>query len=207
MNFSPSDMGAPGHLVERVVALIYADSAADSARWFNWSFFVAFWIGVVDEIEWRPPEEVQRDEVRKTISGRLAQLLEQGIEEEFLVRAVIDGLDRHLHHFADVGETDRKRSLTRDSLQETIDDPARRLEFRQRLIEEDPSCATISEADLIEKLSRMKDKSIASPVTPEEATRAWAVVEEFKQLREEFLSEELIEHWRRRNTLWQLGNS
>lgn len=132
---------------------------------------------------------VGRDGFLIAARARICEVIETGVMEPFLVRALRDACGEVI---PDIDHADERRAEARQKIQDVIDSPELRERFRSRLSEEDQD---LSAKQLIARLETMMESSMVEPVDADEAARGWAMRNAWQELVDAALPDRVIDAW------------
>ncbi len=200
-----------GELIERMEGLLLNGPAGDPDWAYNISIYCSLWIGGSDVVAHHPRpatdyapgtagyelsqryDLVSAEEYVRMIGRRMAELVERGLSEPFIVRALRNELSRTIERLTDVGTASTSRQQIVEDLGNLKSSPERLQRYRETLARLDPAEADISDEELIRALSRFQRR--LDPPDIDEASNKWAMVEHWRARSERLLSDELIEEW------------
>ena len=120
----------------------------------------------------------------KIIRGRLLEIVDSGLLEHTLVRAVADELDRWVEGLAKVGEGNERREELRESLIAWQSDPVMWDRLRTSWAEMQQDEDVLTDDDVIEQLKSMAESTMLDPTPPEEAERRRLALGHWSERRE-----------------------
>lgn len=199
--------GTDGELIDRFMTVI---DSGDDDEWTLLAILVAFTIGG-RELDRAVPDTgaqpipgtmgaiirethgpLRRNEYFGCIRRRLVDLVESGVREDFLIRALRDDLTVHLQEFAQTEAADTRREKTRAQLESDAADPQRIADFRARLAGTDPDAANATDEELAEQLRGLA--ASLAPISREQRQKAWAQITRWNR-RTEALSDHALATW------------
>lgn len=208
--------GLPAELIDRLIELI--DFGEDhGGAWHEHGWWIEFNLGgsrlegvFVDTGHDLPPDSVGVDQRRhaKTIvnrqgyvallRNRLAELVLDGLDEAFLVRALRDELRRwKVQATEGIGEVDARRATLAKNLRDSADDPAEIAAFRSLIAQRDQAMAeSKSDNELAEMMRKMADRDHLKPITPERVVDQWAELQRWDEVVAVSLPDEIFVRWR-----------
>ena len=139
------------------------------------------------------------DEIEGTqgelIRDRFVELVNSGLDEEFLVQGVRDGIRQILVSMADVGEVDRKNAEMKAAIERMLEDPAEFAAFRARLAASGNEVP--SDEEITAKLRRMAEAEVLRPLLADAVADRWAVLANWDNKVASLLSDDVFEQWLR----------
>lgn len=173
-------MGTHGELVDRLVAAV--DSPEDN-DWIELGWFMAFMIGgkdlhavapdtghvpapgTVGARERATHRVASRQEYMQMAHRRLMDLIDSGLREDLLVRAVRDELTHVLQEYARTEDADTRREETRSHIEQTASNPEQIAAFRDSLARVDPEASSMSDDEIAGRLREMAMSDLMQPTT------------------------------------------
>lgn len=201
--------GIDGELVDRLIGAV--NSHDDD--WVDLSWFLVFAVGGAEL--WAAEPDTGRDpppgsvgaERRKTrqllsrpayverVRERLMSLVRSGVREDFLVRAVRDELTTNRQEFADTEGASTRREEMRARIERDASSPEAVAAFRAALSRSDPEAASLTDADISERLRRMAGSELLGPMSPRAEQEAWARVARWNDQVAARLSDRALAVW------------
>jgi hypothetical protein len=205
--------GRPGELVDRLMNIVRTEVGPEGS-WFDLGMVMALALGgqpirVIPDIRRLPEPGSLGEAVRAStpvvsqnvyfemIRLRMVELIDQGVNEAFIVHALRDQLRRDLMRVADVGVSDQRRAELREWLEATMNDPEGIAAVRASMAEEDPSVATLPAEEIEARLTALADSPVLTTTPLERAVDSWAAVERWDREVASQLSDETIDDWNR----------
>jgi hypothetical protein len=203
-------IGVDGELVDRLISAVNSSHERD---WLNIVWFLVFAVGG-DDLDRLEPDSgrepspgsvaaerrtrlqlVSRDAYFRHIRNRLMQLVQSGVREDFLVRALRDELTTNCQMLANTEAGNTKREELRDSLERRATDPEFIAVFRARLAAKDPSAALLTDDEVGARLRNMA--SMTEPMSKADEQEAWNRAARWNE-QAEALSDRVIALWKER---------
>ena len=166
-------IGVDGELVDRLLAAVNSPHEHD---WLNTVWFLVFAIGGDDLYRLEPDsgrepipgsvgaerrarrQLVSREAYFRHIKHRLMQLIQSGVREDFLVRALWDELTTNCQMLANTEAGNTKREEFRERLEQRAADPEFIAVFRGRLAAKDPEVGRLSDDEVADRLRNMASR-------------------------------------------------
>ena len=199
--------GDDGELIGRLIEVVNTDG-----RWYDLAWYLVFAVSgrrldeihpvsgvepcpvTVGEVWRRTHEVVSRAAYFDAIRDRLTQLVQSGLREDVLVRALRDDLTIRLREFTEVDDTNRRREDMRRDLERRASNPSEVARFRETMAESDPErAASLSDDELAAEIRTLGDR--LTPIPIEGELRAWADHDQWVESIEAVLSDEAINTW------------
>jgi hypothetical protein len=195
-----------GELIGRLIDVVNIDG-----RWYDLAWYLVFAVGgrrldeiepdtgtepapgTVSEVLRRTHEVVSRAAYFEAIRDRLTQLVQSGLREDVLVRALRDELTMRLREFTEVDDANRRREDLRRDLERRVSDPSELARFRETIASSDPGRAALSDDELVAEIRRLADR--LAPIPIEGELRAWADHDQWVESIDAVLSDEAIDKW------------
>ncbi len=189
--------GADGELVERLMALLAAESDVWPTRWYDLTVMVSNWIGGPLPDPGMHPDDVDEEALSEAVQNRFDDLIEMDVSEPFLVKAVLHELDAFVDRHEDVGEWQDEGERFRDSMLRMAEDADRRARYRQNLERLDPDrWENLSDEEFVDELFRSAEEHpLTKEVTAGEAAARWARADGWQQDRDVYLSDAVLDSW------------
>jgi hypothetical protein len=140
------------------------------------------------------PDETSRADTIAALGQRLTALIDDDVEEAFLVRSLRRVLDDWFEKRADIADANRIAAQFREARDRLIQDPVALQEIRDEFLEEDPAAASMTAEDVVRRLEANGSKFV-QPVDADDARQRWAAASEWQRLVAESLSDLHIERW------------
>ena len=198
---TPADVsGEDGELVDRFLA-IFDQEPPNHPRWaFTFAILAAGRIGFGHGIG----PDVPRDQFIRALRERMTDVVETGVAEDFLVKSLHRDLDEWVRERQNLEKYDSDAMDFREVLQQLLDDPEFRIEWRRD--HPNPIDPASSDDEFVANVERYLDDSVlARPATAEDATERWSELQEWERLTAEHLSNETIKRWTFKRLLRHLG--
>lgn len=208
--------GAHGELIARLIQLLRGNGpVADTDRVKNLGFWVLYAVGnnsplaravVLDDVNERPTpgtmlerqlqtgRAVTAEQWLELLNSRLLEIIDFGIEEEFLVVALRDRITRFVDEFADVGSTAEKRARGRAHMLALADDPEYVERFRDDRAAENPAYANKPLEDVAEELRETAERLLHDP-SADDAKAAWSAKDAWDRDVAALLDDEVVDEW------------
>jgi len=201
--------GQSGELIERYVALLREhDVAGDVDSWLNVGAMVAFWLGIEmpddGKVATRGSLLEKTREEGQTLIGeqwfsrlrrRLESLVKNGLDEGFVIRAVIEASTRWIEGFGDAAGSDERRREFHDKLLRDSHDPAALAEYRLRWSKDDPEVAAWDDTKLAFRMRDLAESPFLAQTSIEELAGRWAALERWNSRLEEHLPASIYDEW------------
>ncbi len=204
--------GESGELIHRLLAVIGESGSSGSSGILTCQMLLAIAVGgepanvfidrptvpgtVGAEMRESAARVVSDEEWLDLVSRRLSHLVNQGVDEGFLVRALRDMLTVEQERLSDFGEGFDKRKEMRDRLRHDAEDPSAIEEFRQKLITNNPGATAFNADQVADRMREMADRILREP-DADEATARWSEMAAWNARVARHLSDQVIEVWRR----------
>jgi len=200
--------GAQGELIDRLI-----DILNDDGEWYEFSTYAVGFLGgevlqrAVPDTGREPTpntygwwrrlfgDPVARDEYFELIQDRFVELVNSGLDEEFLVQSVRDGIRQILVNMADVGEVDRKNAEMKADIGRMLEDPAEFAAFRARLAASGNEVP--GDEQITARLRRMAEAEVLRPLSADAVADRWATLETWDNKVALLLSDDVFEQWLR----------
>jgi hypothetical protein len=203
--------GRKGELLDALLDVVNESPTGDEAWWYDLSVVIAAQVGAcggvvpdlgrdpvpgsVEEARRATARIVSKAEWMALLRARLDDLVESGVVEVFLVRALRDEIDRFVTSLADVGQGDETRRQMRDRMTVLADDPEFLARHRSGLRASGMAEADLSDEELAQKFREAAANPMLDPVDADGATQRWVTRDGWRRLRDEHLAEEVLERW------------
>jgi hypothetical protein len=186
----PPITGADGELVDLFIELLDRKSDVSGTEWWDDHALMAF-----RNFTLLPPRGASRELVIGGLREMIERILGAGLNEAFLVRALITDLDAVMAGREDTSRTDRAIDDMREHLQRVIEDSATRDEWRQIMARQDPKYLTMTDEQMISDSQGSYDRFATRYVSADEAAERWTDATEWRELRHSLLTDVIFEHW------------
>ncbi|MFI7591111.1 hypothetical protein [Micromonospora sp. NPDC049359] len=177
--------GRDGELVEALIAAL-AEGGDVSREWlYNATapLALAFYFG--EEFDRNHDPALNLSVLRR----RLGEVLRVGVTEDFLVKAVRNGITEFFERFADTAEADKNRQEIRDKIDRALTDPAQFQDLKAYM----PGASLLSDEEFRERLGSLANK--ISPTSADEAVGHWRNIELWTGLTEKHLPDKAFDSW------------
>ena len=200
--------GLPGELVERLTTATNPPLGTD---WLELTWWVVFAIGgdrlrgIVPDTGTEPAPGTMGSELRKShhvvsrdehlnqIRKRLLELVNSGLREDVLVRALRDDLTLRLKEQSDTAHANEKRQTMRENLERSTEDFDMISDFRARIAQDYPEYLSLTDDQVIEQLHAMAER--LAPIPLERELDTWARLDRWTARANALISDEVIAEW------------
>lgn len=179
--------GEDGQLVDRLIAALDTGGSADDGWLYDAVPPVATAISAEDACPGRGPVDLFR------IRERMIDVLEAGVAEDFLIRALRNAITEQFDRYASVGpHVNQRRATYRSDIEMALRDPVHFAEVRARY----PDLLDLNDAQIRKQLKHLL--TVLHPLDVDEAAHYWAMSNRWATLRESYLSDEDFRLWAKR---------
>ena len=196
--------GAPGELVQRFLELVFSPAPETDPRWANVGLMVAINIGGVTLFT--PEDMPTPDHYRMQLHARLMDLVAQGVDEEFIISALLADLDRFFDRRADAGLWNERAARDKKDMLDFAGDLPRLRTYKLELQRSDPTAARLTDDELALQLRQTAESGfLYQPMSADDAAIGWASRDHWTSDCDAHLPQEVIDRWRRLHTM-RLGD-
>ncbi|MCW2854204.1 MAG: hypothetical protein JWM84_3868 [Nocardioides sp.] len=186
----PPITGSHGELVDLFIELLDRTSATGNEWWGDYGM-MAF-----RHFTSLPSLDASREEVLEGLTAILHSVISAGLDESFLIHALVVDIDEIVASREDTSGTDSRIDEMRAHLQRVVEVPEIREQWRQILGRRDPGKLEKTDEEMIEDAKEAYERFGRRYVSAEDASQRWAEGREWREARTALLPDVLFEHWR-----------
>lgn len=189
----PAIRGAHGELVDLFIRLLDRTSATGNEWWADYGLMTFLNFTLL------PAHDASREDILEGLTLMLHRVISAGLDESFLIHALVVDLDELVASREDTSGTDGKVDEMRAHLQRVVEDPATREQWRQILGRRNPAELEKTEEEMIQDAKGAYERFGRHYVSAEDASQRWAEGREWRETRTSLLPDAIFDHWRRLN--------
>jgi len=151
--------------------------------------------GTVGAEEFITGRTVGRERYLDLLRSRLVQVIDDGLREDFVVRAIADEVSMQFDRLTDTEASNASRARIGTAIARYVDDPAL---FRTDMAAQDPSVLDLNDDEVTHRLKSMLDR--LKPVEHSERDPHLELKNHWEDARQRHLPTVFVDEWRNRST-------
>lgn len=185
----PPITGTHGELVDLFIRVLDRTSATGNEWWADYGL-MAF-----RNFTLLPGRDASRTDILEGLTLILHSVISAGLDESFLIHALVVDLDEIVASREDTSGTDSKVDEMRAHLQRVVEDPTTRGQWRQVLGRRNPELLDKTDDEIIQEAKGAYERFGRHYVSAEDASQRWAEGREWRETRRLLLPDVIFEHW------------